>query len=73
MKLLLFTIIDQTDKFSREITRSGHVQYVSEDDIIGMLSHDTKVRLQLARGGKKNRTKKNRTKKNKKKKNKTNK
>jgi len=72
MKLLLFTIISQDDMFSRYIT-SKHVQYVSEDDIIGMLSHDTKVRLKLARGGKKNRTKKNRTKKNKKKKNKTNK
>ena len=73
MKLLLFTIISHRDGFSRYITRSGDIQYVSKDDVIGMLSHDTKVRLNLAGGSKKNKTKKNKKKKNKKKKNKTNK
>ena len=79
MKLLLFTIIDQTDNFSHYITKSGVIQYVSKDDVIGMLSHDTRVRLNLAHGpsrrtlvtggrtlqSKKNKTKKNKTKKNK--------
>ena len=71
MKLLLFTIIDKPDKFSSYITKSGDIQYVSKDDVIVMLSQDTKVRLKLAGGSKKNKTKKNKTKKNKTKKNKT--